>query len=575
MFPLPGTAPTGRRCLSMQVIAFGGCLISGTAAMGQQVSAPVVRPAVSSTSTPHTFRALSAKQAVTPPWQPGDLVRLRSDLKHTSKVEAAREGNLDPLLLTPAVLGPSGPQPNIKSFDGINARQGGGWSPPDISGAVGPDDYIQMVNTAIAAYQKDGTVRWGPIPINLLWKGSGGSAPPESCKKKCETANTGDPVVRHDRLANRWLVSQFTYPEANCMCMAISKGPKPSQSEWHLYAFDTVTPTGDSVTPDYPKIGVWPDGYYMGTQRGFPDDGVDVWVFERSKMLAGQPARQVQFSIAPPSLFPMPSDLDGVPPPQGAPNVFMRHVDGGLWGGDDRLELFEFAVNWNDPAASTFKLVSSLQTAPFEAVLCGDKFGGFCAPQPGTAQKLETLPAWLMWRAQYRNSGRYQTLVANHTVNADGKGRAGIRWYELRKESSGGNWTIYQQGTHSPDAAHRFMGSIAMDQGGNIALGYSVSSDVVFPSIRVATRRPGDPLGTMAQGEITLLTGAGAQIGESRWGDYTTMDVDPTVPCTFWYTNMYYEANPSKGDWRTRIIRFQIPGCSGTQAAQKTQARPK
>jgi hypothetical protein len=543
---------------------FAAILLAGGLAEAQEIGAPIVRQAVASTPAATTFRAL-AKRALIREWKPGDPVRLRSDLKRAALAEIpARDGALDVLLQQPTVLGPSGPQPNISSFDGINAREAGGWSPPDVSGAVGPNHYMQMVNTAIAAYQKDGTKLWGPIPINLLWEGSGGSVPEASCKRKCESANTGDPIVRHDRLADRWLVSQFTYPEANCMCIAISKGPSPSRTEWHLYAFDTVTPDGQSVVPDYPKIGVWPDGYYMGTQRGFPDEGVDVWVFERSKMLAGQPARQVQFSVAAPSLFLMPSDLDGPQPPRDAPNTFIRHVDGALWGGEDRLELFDFSVNWSDPASSTFKLAAKLPTAPFDSVLCGDRFGGFCATQPGSTEKLETLPAWVMWRAQYRNFGEYQSLVTNHTVNADGRGRAGIRWYELRK--AGGRWSPHQQGTHSPDGVHRFMGSIAMDQAGNIALGYSASSAAVFPSIRVATRRAADPPGTLAQGEITLLAGAGSQSGGSRWGDYSTMDVDPLLPCTFWYSNMYYDANPAAGDWRTKIVRFQLPRCPAPPA---------
>jgi hypothetical protein len=351
------------------------------------------------------------------------------------------------------------------------------------------------------------------------------------------------------------------------MCIAISKGPDPTISDWYFYAFDTVTPSGERVTPDYPHIGIWPDGYYMGTQRGFPNDGLDVWVFERSKMLAGLPARQVQFSVPAPSLFLMPADFDGPPPPKGASSVFIRHVDGAQFGGDDRLELFEFAVNWSNPGSSTFKLVAKLPTAPFDAVLCGNNFDGVCAPQPGTAQKLGTSPSWVMWRAQYRNFGAYQTLLTNHTVNADGSGRAGVRLYELRKPSGGG-WAIYQQGTHSPDAIHRWLGSIAMDDAGNIALGYTASSDVVFPSIRIATRRAADPLGIMAQGEVTVLAGAGSQIpdprdpdGAARWGDYTTMDVDPVTPCTFWYTSQYYDANAAPGDWRTRIIKLRLPRC--------------
>jgi hypothetical protein len=409
-----------------------------------------------------------------------------------------------------------------------------------------------MVNAVFAIYDKSGQRLVGPSPINSLWKGFGGA---------CESENAGDPIVRYDHLADRWLVSQFAIEE-DFQCIAVSRGPNPVTDGWFLYAFATQTPSGQKVTPDYPKIGVWPDGYYMGTQRGFPNGGLDVWVFEREKMLAGAPARQIQFSVAAPSLFLLPGDFDGPPPPKGTPNFFIRHVDGNQWGGQDRLELFAFATNWNSPGASTFTKVASLPTAPFSAVLCSDPFDGICVDQPGTQQKLETLPAWMMWRLQYRNFGNYETLVTNHTVDADGHSRAGVRWYELRR-NVGGAWSLYQQGTQSPDGAHRWMGSIAMDAGGNIALGYSVSNASIFPSIRIATRRADDPPGTMAQGEITVSNGAGSQTTNfARWGDYSSMDLDPTEPCGFWYSSEYYDATSEAG-WKTRIVSLKMPVCQG------------
>jgi hypothetical protein len=255
----------------------------------------------------------------------------------------------------------------------------------------------------------------------------------------------------------------------------------------------------------------------------------------------------------------MPSDFDGLPPPAGTPNFFARHVNGKQFGGKDRLEIFEFSVNWSDPAKSTFKRTGQIETTPYSSVLCGDAFSGNCATQPGTTVKLETMPAWLMWRLQFRNFGRYQTLLTNHTVNADGKNRAGIRWYELRKTSEG-PWVKYQEGTHAPDSANRWMGSIAMDSAGNIALAYSVSSQTEFPSIKLATRTAKDPLGTLA-GEKTLVDGKGSQTSSSsRWGDYSSMDVDPVEPCKFWYTNEAYPATSEVG-WRTWIVSFQIPQC--------------
>jgi hypothetical protein len=410
-----------------------------------------------------------------------------------------------------------------------------------------------MVNSAFAIYDKRGQLLAGPSQINSLWSGFGGP---------CETQNNGDPVVRYDEMADRWLLSQFAL-EDHMQCIAVSRGPDPVTSGFFLYAFPTVTQNGQPVDPDYPKIGVWPDAYYMGTQRGFPSGGLDVWAFERGSMLAGQPARQITFAVGAPSLFLMPSDLDGPPQPAGTPNFFVRQVDGERFGGQDRVEVFAFSANWANPTASTFQRISSLPTAPFDSVLCTATLMGNCVPQPGTTQLLETLTVWPMWRAQYRNFGSRETLVFNHTVDATGNNLAGIRWYELRRQGAAGAWVIKQQGTHAPDnTLHRWMGSIAMDASGNIALGYSVSSASVSPGIRAAVRGPFDPPGTLGQ-EITLQDGSGSQTHSvPRWGNYSSMDVDPAAPSTFWYTTEYY-ATTSPAGWKTRVVAFQTPIVEG------------
>lgn len=546
-----------RRASSTQFVADWAVLLSVAAALcflmsvvgvAQEIGPPIVRPAVAAKGSQTTLNAMAA--AASPrPWREGDPVTVRDDLEREGQFTPAgppRPETMDVLLATPTVIAPLGPQPTIaKSFDGIPAT---GFVPPDISGAVGPKHYIQMVNAVLAIYDKAGNKLLGPVNINSVWKGFGGP---------CESQNAGDPITRYDRQADRWLISQFAV-QSDFQCIAISKGPDPVNSGWFLYAFPTVS-GGVKVTPDYPKVGIWPDGYYMGTQRGFPGGGLDVWVFERSKMLAGSPAKQVQFHVGAPSLFLLPADLDGPSPPAGAPSPFIRHVDGAQFGGQDRLELFEFAVNWGQPASSTFQKIATLPTAPFSAVLCGSNFNGDCVQQPGTTQKLETLPAWMMWRLQYRNFGTHQTLVTNHTVNANGKDQAGVRWYELRK-LPGKPWVIQQQGTHAPDAANRWMGSIAMDVGGNMVLAYSVASSSIFPGLRAAWRRAGDPANVLAQGEFTLIAGAGSQTGFDRWGDYSTMDVDPANLCTFWYTGEYY-ATTSTAGWRTRIVQIKLPNC--------------
>jgi hypothetical protein len=257
----------------------------------------------------------------------------------------------------------------------------------------------------------------------------------------------------------------------------------------------------------------------------------------------------------------MPSDLDGPPPPAGTPNFFLRQVDGERFGGNDRLEVFAFSVDWTNPASSTFVQVSSLATDPFDSVLCSATLLGACIPQPGVPQRLETLTVWPMWPLQYRNFGTHEAMVINHTVDANGNDLAGVRWYELRR-TGGGAWSIFQQGTYAPDREHRWMGSIAMDGDGNIGLGYSVSSGDVFPSIRRTGRLASDPPGMMTQPEATIINGSGAQTHSSnRYGNYSNMSVDPTDDCTFWYTTEYLKASGSF-NWSTRIASFKFPGCS-------------
>jgi hypothetical protein len=543
--------------LALLRVFFVGVLLlsSFMPASAQDVSAPrVTAPVRPATSTTTNLRSAAAPARV---WRPGDPVEVRGDMAEQGQQQPATppapKGE-DPLLgpsrAAPAPAAGVGAPTIVTrvSFDGISAT---GVLPPDSVGAVGPNHYVQMVNSAFVVYDKAGLLLAGPSQINSLWRGFGGP---------CEAQNNGDPIVRYDHLADRWLLSQFALSD-HMQCIAISQGPNPVTSGWFLYAFPTVAQDGQPIAADYPKIGVWPDAYYMGTQRGFPNGGLDVWAFEREHMLAGQPARQIAFAVGAPSLFLMPSDLDGQPPPAGTPNFFVRQVDGPRFGGQDRVEVFAFSTNWANPTASTFERIASLPTAPFNSVLCSPDLIGFCVPQPGTTQRLETLTVWPMWRAQYRNFGTYETLMFNHTVDATGNNLAGIRWYELRRQHPTAAWAIQQQGTHAPDdTVHRWMGSIAMDVNGNVALGYSVSSPTVSPGIRAASRTASDPPGTLPR-ESLLQNGGGSQtFGIPRWGNYSTMDVDPVQPGTFWYTSEYY-ASTSDAGWKTRVIAFQVVPC--------------
>jgi hypothetical protein len=219
--------------------------------------------------------------------------------------------------------------------------------------------------------------------------------------------------------------------------------------------------------------------------------------------------------------------------------------------------VWTFDVDFATPANSVFTRSATINIAPFTYTVCG-YFVFDCIPQPSPGELLDAVSEWPMWRLQYRNFGAHETLVGNFTIDAGGD-HAGIRWFELRK-SGAGNWTPYQEGTHAPDAHHRFMGSIAMDGDGNIALGYSASSATLSPTIRYATRAVTDTPGAL-QAEATLIAGNGVQAnGFNRWGDYSSMNIDPTDDCTFWYTNEYYPTTTNQ-NWHTRIGAFKMPGC--------------
>jgi hypothetical protein len=448
---------------------------------------------------------------------------------------------VDPLI-RPAGDGLLTPGLNF-SFEGTgNPVACGGCTPPDTNGDVGPNHYIQMVNaTKVAIYNKAGTLLSGPFNLGTLWASG-----------VC-TGNAGDPIVLYDPLADRWLLSQFASPSH--MCVAISQTADATGS-YFTYTFNV------GQFPDYFKFGVWPDAYYMSANEAT----YTAYAFDRAKMLTGAAATFQKFTGG--TNFYLPSDLDGpTPPPAGAPNIFYTFKDDAFHGGSDRIEVREFHVDWVTPANSTFTLVANLSITPFTYTVCGF-FNFNCIRQQGTAQRVDAVSEWPMHRFPYRNFGTHQALVGNFTIGGGlGEEGAAIRWFELRK--TGGGWTLFQEGTHDPGDGHdRFMGSMAMDQDGNMALGYSVSSSGIRPNIRYATRLSTDPLGTL-QAEATLIAGGGSQTGSNRWGDYSAMAVDPIDDCTFWYTNQYYAVN-SATTWRTRVGVFTIPQCQGGGTATPT-----
>jgi hypothetical protein len=452
----------------------------------------------------------------------------------------------------------------LVNFEGVaNSANPRLISPPDPDGDVGPNHYVQVVNVQYAVYTKTGLKLAGPAQIGTLFAGF----PITDC-----TGFNGDPIVLHDQQADRWLITQFTVngPEY-WNCVAISTGPDPTGS-YYRYAFST----GPNF-PDYPKYGVWPDTYFVSTREFAPDNsfaGNGAYALEKKKMLAGDPnARAISF-VLPPGDAPwltgdglLPTDWDGNRPPSPAtPNWFVgTQDDDGQYGAPfDALNVFEFSVAWSPTPQATFTLAAQLPVAEFDSAFpCDPTSSRDCIAQPDTTNKLDILSYRQRptWRLAYRNFGSYESLVTNQSVEAR-PGEAGVRWYELRRPLGTATPMLFQQGTFAPgDGVHRWMGSVAQDKNGNLALGYSVSNGVdVYPGIRYTGRLAGDPAGVLARGEQTLINGSGAQLVSSRWGDYTSMHVDPVDNCTFWYTNQYFATSSNNG-WQTRIGSFKFPSC--------------
>lgn len=437
----------------------------------------------------------------------------------------------------------TGPLQTIQGIGNVNSVY-----PPDTDGDVGPNHYFQMINLSFAIWDKEGNKLYGPVNNSTLWNGFAGP---------WAGTNDGDPIILYDHAADRWFASQFAVNTSNGTyweLIAVSVTGDPLGS-WYQYAYQFP------AFNDYPKIGVWPDGYYASFNMFGSYNRVAAAAWDRTAMIAGNPNAQMVLFDLPQSSGPwsmLPADWDGTAPPAGTPNYFAYIKDGGATG-NDYMHFWEFKVNWTNVSLSTFQQAFSLQVEPFDSYFCSAPRHA-CIPQPNTNQGLETLSDRLMFRLNYRNFGTHQSMVTCHSVDADGNAHAGVRWYEFRKTGSS-PWSIYQQGTYAPDVTNRWMPSIAINGKGVIGLGYSVSSETVFPSIRYTGRTPGAPLGTMNLQEVEAVTGTNSQGNYARWGDYAKMSVDPVDDSTFWFTTEY-----NNGGWKTKIIEFDFSVVPGPEA---------
>jgi PKD repeat protein len=411
-----------------------------------------------------------------------------------------------------------------------------GVAPPDTDGDVGLNHYMQMVNMSFQIWNKTGTSVYGPAANSTLWDGFTGP---------WTGTNDGDPVVLYDQYAQRWIATQFAMPNYPSgpfyELIAVSQTSDPTGA-WYRYAYEFAN------MPDYPKFGVWPDGYYMTINQFAPPSlsfaGAAVCVFERAAMIAGDAnARMLFFNLGTAYGSLLPADVDGtVLPPAGSPN-YLANL------GTNSLRIWKADIDWVTTGNSVVTLIQTLATQAFS-------YSGITIYQPGTSQTLDNLASRLMYRLQYRNFGSYQVMLVNHTVNADGGGQAGIRWYEMR--NSGNGWSIYQQGTFAPnDGIDRWMASVAMNGNGDIGIGYTaVNTTTVYPSVRFAGQTAANSgTGVLDVAETSIYEGILSQTGVGRWGDYSMMSVDPSDDATFWFTSEYSNGG---WNWRTRVASFSF-----------------
>lgn len=417
-------------------------------------------------------------------------------------------------------------------------------APPDTNGVVGTTQYVQWVNESFAVFDKTtGAIAAGfPKVGNSIWANFSDA---NGSPSRCSTANDGDPIVQFDKAAQRWILTQFVVSSQPFLqCVAVST-TADATGTYARYSFSYPN------FNDYPKMSVWPDGYYI-TFNIFTNtfQGALACAYDRTAMLAGAAATQVCFQQPNTIASLLPSDLDGsTAPPAGSPNFLVDIAS------TSSINVFKFHVDFATPANSTFTKAATLTVAGF-AEACS---GGTCIPQAGTKQQLDSLGDRMMYRNAYRNFGDHEALVFSHSVSGGRRKPTGIRWYELRSPGNG-NFSVFQQATFQPDALFRWMPSVAMDKVGDIAIGYSLSSSTTNPAIGYSTRTAADAPGVLAN-EVIFKQGAGSQLSNlSRWGDYSAMTVDPTDDCTFFFTSEYQKTNGTF-NWSTQFTSFKIAGC--------------
>ncbi len=432
-------------------------------------------------------------------------------------------------------------------IEGQNQSQSGGVLPPDTEGDSGKNYFIQATNgngSTIRIYNKSGDLAAPPMNLNGFWSEFGAQG-------------LGDPIIMYDHDAERWVLTEFETQVDNALLVAVSVTDDPL-GEYYAYKFRTPD------FPDYPKYGVWPDAYYV-TSNEFSDPFVPIYIIDRESLLNGEDTDIIRLSgmdkynisngfQLPVSQRATPAEWDGtLPPPEGTPHYNFRVYDDAWGSGQDKIEMWEAIYDKENPSNSRLEGPIDIFLEPFDTHLCLTSTRD-CIAQPGTDNLVAVIPYVIQNRVQYRNFGTHEMMLLNFPVDINDTNTAGVRWVELRREN-GNDWYKYQEGTYAPDDASRFMAGIGMDGDGNIALGYTkVDTDSTFLSLYVTGRLAGDSLGVFTF-EETLIAEGGSANNDVRWGDYSSMSIDPLDEKTFWYTGEYMLGN---NRWSTKIGRFQI-----------------
>ncbi len=440
---------------------------------------------------------------------------------------------------------------NIEGIDNVM-----GYNAADPNGDIGKNFYFQTINSAFAVFNRQGEVIYGPVAYQSIF---------ESFPGPWNEINWCDPVIIYDHLADRWVFTTMSTKGSQSLfyeMVAVSVSSDPL-GEYYCYAYQF-----DNLN-DYPKMSVWPNGYYI-TYNIFEPGGINSWTYlhslvtavDRDAMLSGVPdATMIQFQIEVPSALtfrrsPLTADFNGsvLPEDEACPVVAPEYsITGFPWS--VKVNVFNFTPDWVNPASSTFDSI-----AQFSVEGIFPLFAAPDAPQPGNFHGVETMIFNLMYPLHYRNLGAYEVMVCCQTFY-DGEVHY-LRWYELRKDTD--NWDLHQTGNYSPDSSSRYNPSISVNGKGDIAMGYTLSSLEINPSIWLTGRQADDPLGEMTFGEIELYKGLNyannysSSSGRNRWGDYASMMVDPLDDTTFWFTSMYPLKNTNVGNWSTRIFAFNI-----------------